>query len=84
MKRHLTPWAVDRARWFAELSAALDDGERLLIQLAAEGADPGETEPLRLRLAALRREIGRLNKVDLAVDRIVGTSWPDRASLGSG
>ena len=76
MKRHLTARAVNRARWFAELSAALDQGQRVLAELAGEGADPVEVDRLRRRLIDLRAELDRLNRVDLAEDRIVGTTWP--------
>ncbi len=76
MDRHLTARALDRARWFAELSAALDDGQRLLSQLAAEGSDPIETERLRLRLIELRGELNRINRVSITEGRIVGPGWP--------
>ena len=82
MKRHLTPRAVNRARWFADLSAALDDGERVLAELVAAGVSSAETERLRLWLIDLRAELGRLNKVDLDQDRIIGTGWPHQASVG--
>jgi hypothetical protein len=83
MNRHLTARAVDRARWFAELSAALDAGERVLVQLAAEGADPLETEELRLRLVELRAKLHRLDKVSLDGPRIVGSRWPDQTDSPS-
>lgn len=80
MNRHLTPRAVDRARWFTELSAALDDGERVLSQLIAEAVSSADTERLRLRLIELRAELGRLNRVSLDEGRIVGPRWPDGTS----
>ncbi len=76
MNRHLTARALDRARWFAELSAALDEGQRLLSRLAAEGSDPIETERLRLRLVELRGELDRINRVSVTKGRIVGPGWP--------
>ena len=84
MKQHLTPRAVNRARWFAELSAALDEGERVLAELVTAGVDSAETERLRLRLVDLRAELGRLDKVSLDQDRIIGTGWPDQASARQG
>jgi hypothetical protein len=78
MNRHLTTRAIERARWFSELSTALDDGERLLTELIAEKVSPADTERLRLRLIELRTELQRLNRVDLTDGRIVGSSWPDR------
>jgi hypothetical protein len=80
MNRHLTTRAIERARWFSELSTALDDGERLLAELIAEKISPADTERLRLRLIELRTELQRLNRVDLADSRIVGSAWPDRAA----
>jgi len=83
MKRHLSARAIDRARWFAELSTALDQAQHLLSQLAAEGASPSETEPLRRRLLVIRAELERLNRVSLTENRIVGTVWPDRTASRS-
>ena len=80
MNRHLTPRAIDRARWFDELSTALDEGERLLSQLIAEGVSPPDTARLHVRLIELRAELGRLNRVSLTDSRIVGSTWPDRPS----
>ena len=79
MDRHLSSRAISRAHWFAELSATLDEGERLLSQLIAEGISPAETERLRLRLIELRAEVLRLNRVNLIGSRIVGSAWPDDA-----
>jgi len=76
MNRHLTARAIVRATWFAELSTALDDGERVLAELMAEGFSPDETERLRLRLAALRSQLGRINRVGLTEERVVGPAWP--------
>ena len=80
MNRHLTSRAVVRARWLAELSAALDEGERVLSQLIAEGVNPADTERLRLRLIELRTELKLLNRVSLTEGRIVGSAWPERAN----
>lgn len=73
MKRHLSSRAITQARWFAELSTALDDGERLLSQLIAEGVSPTDSERLRLRLIELRAEVVRLNRANLIGSRIVGS-----------
>jgi len=80
MKRHVSPRAIDRARWFSELSTALDEGERLLAELIAEQVNPADSERLRLRLIELRQELMRLNRVGLTGDRVVGSIWPDRMS----
>ena len=79
MKRHLTPRAVNRSRWFGELSAAIDEGERVLAELIAARICPADTERLRLRLIELRAELVRLNRVSLTRKRVVGSSWPDEA-----
>lgn len=84
MNRHMTARAVDRARWFSELSAALDDGERVLSQLIAEGVSPADTHRLRVRLIELRAELIRLNRVSLSESRIVGPAWPSQANCGQG
>ena len=80
MTRHLTPRALNRVRWFEELSAALDEGERLLAELIAEKVSPAETERLRQRLIELRAELGRLNRISLTEERVVGSAWPDGAA----
>jgi len=84
MNRHLTARAIVRATWFAELSTALDDGERVLAELMAEGFSPDETERLRLRLAALRIQLGRINRVGLSEERVVGPAWPADAAVAPG
>jgi len=81
MKRHISPRAIDRTRWFSELTTALDEGERLLAELIAERVSPTDTERLRRRLIELRQELLRLNQVSLVEDRVIGSVWPDRASL---
>jgi hypothetical protein len=77
MNRHQSLRATIRAHWFAELSTAIDDGERILAELIAEGVSPAETGRLQLRLIELRAEIGRLNRVSLAKNRVVGSKWPE-------
>ena len=78
MNRHLTTRAIERARWYSELSIALDEGERLLAELIADKISPRDTARLRLRLIELRAEVQRLNRVSLVDNRIVGSAWPDR------
>jgi len=76
MRRHLTPRAVNRARWFAQLSAALDESDAILAELVAARFGADETERLRQQLRALRAELERLNRVDLKQARVMGRSWP--------
>jgi hypothetical protein len=78
MNRHLTIRAIERARWFSDLSTALDEGERLLAELIVEKVSPPDTERLRLRLIELRAELERVNRVRLTDRRIVGSAWPGR------
>jgi len=80
MPRHLTPRAVNRVRWFDELSAAIDQGELVLAELVEARISPGETEALRQRLVLLRAELARLNRISLTEERVVGKIWPDGAS----
>jgi hypothetical protein len=81
MNRHQSLRATIRAHWFAELSSALDEGERILGELIAEGFGPVETERLRLRLIELRAEIGRINRVGLTKSRVIGAKWPEGAAM---
>lgn len=80
MNRHLTSRTIARAHWFAELSTALDEGDRVLSQLIAEQVSSADTERLRLRLVELRAELRWLNRVSLTEGRIAGSAWPDRAN----
>lgn len=80
MLRHLTPRAVNRARWFDDLSTAIDEGERVLAELIAARISPGETEALRQRLILLRSELARLHRISLTEERVVGSTWPAEAA----
>ena len=48
--------------------------------MISSGVGSAETEGLRLRLIALRADLGRLNRISLTEERIVGPAWPDRAA----
>lgn len=76
MNRHPTSRAIARAQWLAELAAALDEAERLLAQLIAEGVRPFDSELLRLRLVELKAELRRPGRIRQADRRIIGSSWP--------
>lgn len=80
MTRYLTSRAANRIRWYDELSAVLEDGERVLGEMISSGVGSAETEGLRLRLIALRADLGRLNRISLTEERIVGPAWPDKAA----
>ena len=77
MNRHFSKRALTRARWFSDLTDALDHAQNLLSQLAGEGAEPAEVERINRRLVEIRTELLRLNRVSLADNRIVGAAWPD-------
>lgn len=80
MTRYLTSRSANRIRWYDELSAVLEDGERVLGEMISSGVGSAETEGLRLRLIALRADLGRLNRISLTEERIVGPAWPDKAA----
>ena len=77
MNRHFSKRALTRARWFSDLTDALDHAQNLLSRLAGEGAEPVEVERINRRLVDVRAELLRLNRVSLADNRIVGAAWPD-------
>jgi hypothetical protein len=52
--------AVERARWLAELSKALDDAERTLWRLLVNPAESPVAMELYLRIEAARREVESL------------------------
>ena len=81
MHRHLTPRALERAQWFADLNAALAEAEKLLAMLQRDGNFPSETVRLRQRIETLRTEVAQLNRVMLGEGRIVSRDWP--AATGS-
>lgn len=76
MHRHHTPRALQRSKWFKELTATLTEAEKLLSMLEADGGFPVETVRLRLRVQAARSELELLNRVALGEERVVGKGWP--------
>ena len=62
-----------RARWLAQLTAALDETQQLLSQLSVMGSDPGEAVRLRTLVLALSREIELLRSEGFAGKRLVAT-----------
>lgn len=53
---------VSRARWIAELSAALDEAQVLLSQLVAERSDRADVDQLRTRIEELSNEVRLLHR----------------------
>jgi hypothetical protein len=54
--------AVQRARWLAELAGTLKEANRLLRHLNAGGEARAETRALAAQVAALRREVGAIQR----------------------
>ena len=60
---HISPKsAVERARWLAELAAALDEAHRLTMRLAGDDCDTGEAVTLHTHILALRAEVESLRR----------------------
>ena len=60
---HISPKsAVERARWLAELAAALAEAHRLTMRLASDGCDTGEAAALNAPIRALRVEVESLRR----------------------
>lgn len=74
MNHHFVPRAASRARWLAELSAALDDAQTLLAQLAAQRIDQADADGLRARIEELRAELRLLHRRGFAPSQIIDPS----------
>jgi hypothetical protein len=71
--------AVDRARWLAQLAAALDDARRVVKQL---GGDDGRIEAVELyaRIEAARMEIRAMQlRRSLAGRQLFDPQWTESA-----
>jgi uncharacterized coiled-coil protein SlyX len=71
MTDDFTPRAASRARWIAELSAALDEAQILLSQLVAERIGQVEIDRLRARIEELREELRALNRRGFAPGQVI-------------
>ena len=67
--------SLSRAHWYGELNSALEEAERLLFLLEADGSFTAESGRLCIRVAAIRSEVEMLNRIMLSEDRIVGVPW---------
>jgi len=63
--------STGRARWLAELSAALDDAQILLARLVAERIDQADADQLRMRIEELRSELRPLHRRGLSASRVI-------------
>lgn len=73
-----------RARWIAELSAALDEAQALLSRLVAERIDQADADLLFLQIEELRTELRVLHRRGFAAregintPRLVHPDWRPR------
>jgi len=63
--------STSRARWLAELSAALDDAQSLLARLVAERVDQADADELRAKIEEMRSELRSLHRRGLAASRVI-------------
>lgn len=68
MNPEFVPRAVGRARWLAELSAALDEAQMLLAELVAERIGQADANQLRLSIDELRAELNVLHRRGFATE----------------
>ncbi|WP_294121789.1 hypothetical protein [Sphingomonas sp.] len=68
MNPNIVPRAAGRARWLAELSAALDEAQMLLAQLVAEQVSQADADQLRLSIDELRAELKVLHRRGFAAE----------------
>ena len=76
MDRHYVPQAANRARWLAELSAALDDAQTLLARLVSERNDQGDADYLHMRIEELRSELQSLHRCGFTSNQRIDTPRP--------
>lgn len=68
--------AANRARWLAELAAALDEAHRLSLRLSKVRPDTGEAIALRSLILALRTEVDGLRRGADPPTREHDSIWP--------
>ena len=76
--------AVVRARWLAELAAALDEAHRLTLRLTEFGAATSEAVVLRVRIQAMMSEVESLRRGRYALTDKHGPVWTDISSFLGG
>jgi len=76
MNPNFVPRAAGRARWLAELSAALDEAQELLARLVAERISQGDADQLRLKIDELRAELKELHRRGFASKLTVEAARP--------
>ena len=76
MYRQPHPRSLIRPNWVADMTAAVNDAERLLSLLEADGQLQADTAQLRIRVDAIRSEMEQLNQLIRVGDRVIGPPWP--------
>lgn len=79
MQRRLTPRSLGRAQWFSDLLVALNEAERLLALLEADGGFPDDAIKLRRRIQVVSSELELLDRVARGEGRVIGSCWPEPA-----
>jgi hypothetical protein len=82
MQRRITPRSLGRAQWFSDLFVALNEAERLLDLLDADGGFPDETNGLRRRIQLVSSELEQLDRVARGEGRVLGSCWPEPLPVG--
>ena len=77
MQRRITPRSLGRAQWFSDLLVALNEAERLLELLDADGSFPDQAIKLRCRIQLLSSELKALDRVARGEGRVIGSCWPE-------
>lgn len=77
MQRRITPRSLGRAQWFSDLLVALNEAERLLALLEADGSFPDETTRLRHRIRSVSSELELLDRIARGEGRVVSSIWPE-------
>jgi len=73
--------ASARAHWIAELSAALDEADRLAILLREKHSESDELSNLHARIQAVRAELDDLRRSGLGeVRREIDPDWTNPAT----
>ena len=76
MYRPFSARSVKRARWIAELNAALVRAEALLAQVEIDHGRCAETVRLAVQIRVIRSELEGMTPVTGAKDRVMGQFWP--------
>lgn len=76
MHRLRTSRAEERSQWFADITSALRETEKLLMLLETGGSFAEKAARLRLRVETVRSDLDLLNRTTLGEGRVLGAAWP--------